>query len=355
MSQTGNWFFALLRFALWGKADGLPESLDEQTIKQFLAEANEQTVIGLMADAINSCGVQFPPTLIPRLVGTTLKAEFANNQINKELAEFAKLEIPDYAVVKGQTIAALYPNPSLRKPGDIDFVVRDYSAARQVLAEKWQIQLPERLIEKELAFVHNNIDYEIHDSLVAFGSGRHQRFWDQLMRQPFVPVQVADSQIYTLEPTRNAAYLFIHIFFHFLREGIGLRQLCDWAIYLHHFRDQINKDELSDILDHLGLSKAFRAFGAILVDYLGLTTFPFPISSKDRRWAEKVLPDILHGGNFGRNIKKSTSSDLAAKFETFRRTLHDLCRYIGLAPTEVILLIPRRLQINISLALARKS
>lgn len=354
MTQTGNWFFALLRFALWGTTDGLPQQLDAETVEDILYEAGDQTVTGLVADALMNSGVQIPPSLIPKLYGTTFKVEMANEQFNNGLKEFVSLGIPDYAVVKGQTIAALYPKPALRKPGDIDFIVRDYALARTILSEKWQVELPERLIEKEFAFVHNGIDYEIHDALIAFGSKRNREYWDNLMQRPFSTVQVADTQVCTLEPTLYAVYVFIHLFFHFLREGIGIRHLCDWAIVLHHYRAQINREELLQILRQLDFHDAYKAFGAILVKYLAVNCFPLPLDDSDFQWAEQVLPDILHGGNFGKNIKRGHSSDFAIKLETFRRTLRVSVRYRKLAPTEINRLVLKLIRVNLKLLFAAK-
>lgn len=347
MTETGNLFLGLIRFALWGEKSAVPEALDADTVEDFLYEAKNQTVLGLMADALCRCGTAIPQEQAFKLFGTIAKLASKNERLNAEIAEFAKLQLPDYAIVKGQTIAALYPNPSLRMPGDVDFFVRDYSSARQILQNQWQIQLPERLIEKEFAFDHGCASYEIHSSLIDMGSRRHQRYWDQLMMRPFATVTIDGTPVPTLEPTLYAVYVFIHLFFHFIREGIGLRHLCDWAVLLHHYREQIDKNELEDMLKNLGFLRAYKAFGAILIDYLGLDWFPLEISEKDRSWTEKVLPDILYGGNFGNGTKKWHSSALGTKFQTFRRTLRATCAYLPLAPVELGLIIPKLLKTNI--------
>lgn len=350
MTETGNTFFALLRFALWGeKSAAIPDEFDAETVEDLLYEAKNQTVLGLMADALSSCGARIPQTQAIRLLGTVMKMADKNARVNAEMARFAELQIPDYAIVKGQTIAALYPTPDLRMPGDVDFFVRDYSAARQILQNQWNVSLPEKLLEKEYSFDNNNVSYEIHDSLLAFGSRKNQRYWDQLMTRPFAYITVGNTRIPTLEPTLYAAYVFIHLFFHFVREGIGIRHFCDWAVLLHHYQKQINAEELTTILKNLGFLDAYRAFGSILVDYLGTKNFPLEIKDKDRKWADKILPHILYGGNFGNNKKSNTSTGLGAKLQTFRRTVSVTCKYLPLAPTEIALTIPRLLRVNLRL------
>ena len=350
MTDTGNTFFALLRFALWGeKSPAIPDEFDGDTVEDLLYEAKNQTVLGLMADALSNCGARIPQTQAIKLLGTVMKMGDKNARMNAEIERFAKLQIPDYAIVKGQTIAALYPNPNLRMPGDVDFFVRDYSVARQIIQNQWNITLPERLLEKEYAFDSNNVSYEIHDSLLDFGSRKNQRYWDQLMTRPFAHVTVGNADIPTLEPTLYAAYVFIHLFFHFVREGIGIRHFCDWAVLLHKYQNQINNEELTSILKNLGFLNAYRAFGAIIVDYLGVNCFHLEINDNDRKWASKILPHILYGGNFGNNKKTNTSTGLGAKLHTFRRAVSVTCTYLPLASKELALTIPRLLRVNLRL------
>jgi len=350
MTDSGNIFFALLRFAIWGeKSAAIPDELNEDTVEDFIFEAKNQTVLGLVADALCNCGTRIPETQMVKLLGSVMKLANKNARINDEIARFARLRIPDYIIVKGQTVAAFYPNPDLRMPGDVDFFVRDYTQARQILQTAWDVRLPEKLIEKEFAFDYNSISYEIHNSLVAFGSRRNQRYWDRLMARPFASVHINGTEIPTLEPTLYAAYVFIHLFFHFVREGIGFRHLCDWAVVLHHYRDQIDNDELVSIMKTLGFLPAYRAFGAIIVDNLGVKDFPLEISEKDRKWANKILPHILYGGNFGNGKKSAQTIGLGSKLQTFRRTLSVCLKFFPLAPAELALTVPRLIKVNVRL------
>ena len=350
MTETGNFFLALLRFALWGeKSPAIPDELDADTVEDLLFEAKNQTVLGLVADALSTCGARIPQTQAIKLFGSVMKLADKNARMNAEIERFANLQIPEYAIVKGQTIAALYPNPDLRMPGDVDFYVRDYSTARQIIQNQWNVTLPEKLLEKEYAFDFNNVSYEIHDSLLAFGSRKNQRYWDQLMTRPFNSITIGRTRIPTLEPTLYAVYVFIHLFFHFVREGIGLRHLCDWAVLLNHYQKNIDAEELTCILKKLGFLDAYRAFGAIIVDYLGARYFPLEINEKDRKWANKILPHILYGGNFGNNNKSNTFTSIGMKIHTFLRGVSVCCKYLPLASTELLLTIPRYLRVNLRL------
>jgi hypothetical protein len=62
--------------------------------------------------------------------------------------------------------------------------------------------------------------------------------WDSLIEKEWQEkyfVEIDGVKVRTLSPTLNAAYVFIHLFFHFIREGVSLRPFCDWAIVLHYY------------------------------------------------------------------------------------------------------------------------
>lgn len=55
-----------------------------------------------------------------------------------------------------------------------------------------------------------------------------------------------------------------------MKVGVGLRQFCDMAVMLHYAKGDIDMCALRADLQTLGMEKAWRACGSILVDYLAL-------------------------------------------------------------------------------------
>lgn len=177
--------------------------------------------------------------------------------------------------------------------------------------------------------------------------------WDNLMEEEWQEkhyVEIDGVKVRTLSPTLNAAFVFIHLFFHFIREGVSLRQLCDWAIVLHHYKDEIDKNKLLDILSQLDMAKSYKAFGSILVDELGLPEDDFPIEIKedDRQWKEKLLKDIFEGGNFGKLHHKAQNS-WQFKIETLQLAIRNTLRYYRLCPSEIGGMIPRLVKGNLKI------
>ena len=349
-------FFALLRSALWDRDEDLPQSLSQKETGNILRMAGEQAVTGLIACAIIKNNINIGKTTPIQLIALSQQIKTTNINLNKEIAEFVRLmnsNDTDYIIVKGQTVAALYREPYTRMPGDIDFYVKDYKGTAETLSKEWHITLPEKLIDKEASFTHNNSLYEIHRNLVNFGSKKHQKYWDELMKKPPYPIDIDGIQVNTFEPTIYAVYVFLHLFFHFIYEGVGLRQLCDWAIMLDAWKDKIDTVKLNDILENLGMKNAYTTFGSILVDNLGLTYFPLPITDKDRARGRKVLKDILRVGNFGKYGRKKKNGKWSYKFETMRLALINSFKYYSLAPTEIRLTIPKLVRLNLKLIASR--
>lgn len=340
--------FKLLRNALWRTEEPIPRELSGKDTGILLRVADEQTVVGLVVDALIRNDVRMPQAWVFEIVGRNAQNKQANQNLNNCLKQLVNLPLKDYVVVKGQTIAAIYPDVSLRMPGDIDFLVHDYDGAKGIIEQEWVVKLPAKLVDREFAFEHGNAIYEIHDNLIIFGCREHQRCWGELMRRPCVYMNVESVQVPALEPTVNAIYVFIHLFFHLLREGVSLRQFCDWAMVLHFYKEAIKREDLLEQLEKLDLIKAYRAFGTVIVDELGLPAdeFPFALNCEDRIWKEKILKDIFKGGNFGK-LNHQAQSSWRFKLETMMVSLRNSFKYYKLCPSEVGWLIPRLVKLNL--------
>lgn len=352
-----NLLFSLLRSALWS------ESLLGEVPKELFAEvmklAQEQTVYGLMFDAISQHSVkgQFDKRLVLEAYAKTEKIKRLNALVDKELKEMVQMfddNGVDYLVVKGQTYSRLYPEPKVRMSGDIDFLIHQpYCDVKEVLEQQFSIKLPEKMIENEVGFKNGGVLFELHIGLRSYAKKKHQKLWDALIAKEWqVPyyVEIDGVKVRTLSPTLNAAYVFIHLFFHFIREGVSLRQLCDWAMVLHHYQNEIDREFLSKLLFDLDLSDAFRAFGTILTDWLGLpdNEFPLPLSDNDRRWQKKILKDIFGGGNFGK-LHHQTHNSWKFKMETLQLMIRNTFRYYHLCPSEIGGMMHRQLKANLKI------
>ena len=343
--------FGLLREALWGTP--FNEMISPEEARRLISMADKQAVAGLVIDMLVRKNVRMEQQTVFEAYGYLEQIKLQNREMNAEVAALARLMADtktEYVIVKGQTLAALYPDTLLRMSGDIDFLVKDYRHAADVIKTHWGIGLPKRLAEKEVSFTHGQALYELHNYLIDFGSSRHKRHWENaLAKSNHTYIIIDGERVNVMEPTLYVAYVFIRLFFHFIHEGIGLRHLCDWAVLIHRYANETDKTRLTEVLQGVGLLKAFKAFGCILIDQLGMTEFPYPLAKKDHRLQQRTLKDILNGGNFGRDNRNVKSVGLKYKAETMWLTITNSIRYCPLAPKEMLLMTYRRVIINFEL------
>ncbi len=356
VKETHNLLYDLLRASLWGMANHISSMLAEQ-FSQVMTLAEEQTVAGFVFDVLKDMQIEGMKDRTPiyQAIGLSENIKQQNDIVNRELAWF--VEKTDKAglqciVMKGQTMATQFSKPELRQSGDIDFLMQQHIGINNVFPDAG---IPDMLNEKEFAFKHNGVTYELHSRLTDFGCKRHQKVWENAVSEEWNQehyVDVNGTKVRTLSPTFNAAYLFVHLFFHLIREGISLRQFCDWAVFLHANHDKIDRRRLTGLMMKMDTLKGYKAFGCILVDKLGLpeAEFPMELDESDRQYEEKILHDVFHGGNFGKKNHCAKSS-LGYKFETLRMTTRNCIRYYKLAPSEMRMMIPKMVGINVKLAL----
>ena len=125
---------------------------------------------------------------------------------------------------------------------------------------------------------------------------------------------------------------------HFLCQGIGLRQLCDYALVLNGVSEQIDEKLLIQILKELSLTRSYRIFGQLCVDYLGLPSEKLMIKTtyKDKHLAHLVMEDCMKGGNFGKEAHKGRNS-FANSISYYRRFCARLIKFGSICPNEAIL------------------
>lgn len=338
----------VLSYSLWGSV--VKDMVSKDDAQELITMAEKQAVSGLIIDALIKMDVRMEQMTLFEAFGYLEQIKKENQRMNHEVAEFARQMAKtgtEYVVVKGQTLAALYPEPLVRMPGDIDFLIKDYQQASKVLTEQWGVELPPQMIEKEVSFTHDNTLYELHTYLIDFGSNKHKRYWERsLAESKPATINIGGEEVKVIEPTLYAVYIFMHLFFHFIKEGIGLRHLCDWAVMMHYYAEVIDKERLRVALQNVGLLKAFLAFGTILVDKLGMKDFPLVLTDKDRKFQKSIQSDIMHSGNFGREKRTVKKAGFKYKLETMLFVVSNCMRYFSLAPKELMLIPYRRFMVN---------
>lgn len=272
-------------------------------------------------------------------------------EVERGIATLVRLmdaeQIP-YALFKGQTLAALYPDPALRSTGDVDFYVppTHFALAEQVIEHRLGVRIDRDESDKHHAFTHEGVLYEIHFMIERFGCARHQRRYGQMVALSLVTrTPSALHGVTGLSLETELVTVVKHIMGHLLTEGVGLRQLCDLAMLCHRRHRDYDATELAQALGSVGYLRSFRALGATLVRHLRLpeAEFPLPLAAADYRWADRIMGEVMGAGNFGRKRRKTRDAGLRRSAETARVFLSAVLRFFPLAPAETLGIVPWRL------------
>lgn len=312
MNLEREQFLALLRAGLWGRPTALPPTGKPTRWDDIIGMASRQTVIGLVADAITHLPEADRPDgrRIAQLQALVVRNHQAHQRLNRQLIETVNL-FRDHGIrpilLKGQGVARLYPNPLLRQCGDIDLYIgpEDYGKARDLIERHYGKDPRNHESLKHYHAHHQGLSIELHRVAERLANPIYDhRFqaWTRRYLHDTAPtlVEINGTAIEVPHPLFNALYLFHHAWHHFISSGIGLRQLCDWSLCLHTYRETIDHERLRADLKALGLIRPWRLFAHIAVVRLGLPEAECPLySDRYARQAEKALDMIMHSGNFG--------------------------------------------------------
>lgn len=141
-------------------------------------------------------------------------------------------------IIKGFSLAVLYPQPDLRECGDIDiYSGKDYAAVNACL-NKHGLHIG----RADGHHVHINIDgisvehhFALHNSRVKNGMEGPVEVLQQLATTKRRPTML--SGICFPNPTFTALFTAWHAHKHFLAEKIELRHVIDWALALKQLSD----------------------------------------------------------------------------------------------------------------------
>ena len=351
--STQDLFLSLLRCALWGSEQDVDVvNFSRKDLGSVVKMAKSQTVLGLIAHELMT-RKEFADLLgsdsRERLTMMVQENFFTYQRLNAVLLTIV-LELRKHGIdpilLKGQGISKYYPIPELRQCGDIDIYVgqENFEKACDVIGamstpEDHQGDIP------SLKHYHTRIGHafiEIHRYTDVYWPKRYDRVYQEIsdagMHSDPVPLDFGGVPVLSPSVDFNVFFIFNHFWHHFIADGVGLRQMCDWVRLLHVNHGKINLDYLSDVLCKMKLMKEWQVFGYIAVNTLGLPADEMPFyDPKYKKVAEKVLELIMLEGNFGKeNMKeyKRPKGYVAGKWYSFKKRFGRNFRVLRIFPKE---------------------
>lgn len=305
-----------------------------------LEEAKRHKVTALLYPAIRSMdGV--PEIVFNKVCGTAITVAAASEAMLKEQRRILDLleahQIP-CAILKGTSVAYLYPHPELRTIGDIDILVDEDKLDYTCSIMQEHEFAPTYTAEKHLCLQKGAVWVEMHRMVSVFPENEKGRFTKQYMTDALRHMQTAEIDGIRF-PMLSGSYqiisLLAHMEQHLATSGIGLRQVCDWAVTVHVHRDDFSEETLS-LLERCGLLRFARIMTRLCERYLGLPPCPWTADAP-AALVDAMLSDVLEGGNFQAQHEKrpfadvlTDAYDVAGKGKTslFRNYIRYLKKYL---------------------------
>lgn len=212
------------------------------------------------------------------------------------------------AVLKGTAAAMYYPVPRYRSMGDIDFLVReeDYRKAFELLLTSgYALAEPEDSEDYHYALEKDGIVFELHRRLAKLPKDAAGNF---LMEQVHAGLAHAERRrlegygFPVLPWLPNGLVLLQHIRQH-LRDGLGLRQIIDWMMYVDRELDDGKYPLFREALRQTRLEPLALHATRMCQMYLGLREEGISWCASARQETCRALMEyIMEQGNFGRKV-----------------------------------------------------
>lgn len=349
MDRQHEILLAIVRCALWGTSPSVTSAPDWSVILKL---AEQQTLTGLVAEAVPHLPSEYQPPASDRvkLQSKVMRIYQSHALLNRKVAqtnEFLRSNGIRTVLFKGQGIALNYPNPLSRQCGDIDLYVgqEQFLKAMDILEPDKEHDASKYAHLKHFNTESDGVDIEIHriaEILPGIGQDRRFQQWtvSQLTGPDLQKAEIGGSVVSLPPVDFNALYIMNHAWHHFMTGGIGLRQLCDWSIFLHRYHDRIDTGKLKENLKSFGLTRAWQIFASVAVRYLGLPPEECPLyNGRYDNKADKVLEVIWREGNFGKHSDSRKTprpeGHFAGKFHSFRLNTSRIINIMSISPADV--------------------
>ena len=349
LTQEQKAFFYLVKAGMYGETDPNMESvfpLSERSWEAVLLLARQQTVVGLVYRGLDVLPDEWLPSMrvMAVFMACADRVEKANAKMNKTIVKLWRhFEEKGITAVlqKGQGLAQMYPDPALRECGDIDIYFPDnVENPLEGIADANCEKRP----DGSVFYTVDGIVVEQHNHLLDIASPLRQKFIKKLIADKgFETVRVGGEDcvdVLVPAPEVNLLLISSHILKHILGVGIGLRQICDYAIARRYYANRVDSAEMQSIYRKAGIAKWNDCLDRFLDSARNDSEDCHLDRAKrvERSKNSNILLDIiLKGGNFGsftEGRKNATKSRVSRKLHTLRSFCGNIRLAFRFAPGE---------------------
>jgi len=334
-------FFELLRVAV-GQQDCLSHTPTAYEWRELYEMAEKQAVLGICFHGVERLHGQKqtpPQDLLFEWIGITEYIKQKNVSLDKQCEELQTMlkEVGiRSSVLKGQGIAWYYGElANLRQPGDIDIYV-DCGRDRALQFAHGNGQ---KNVDWDYKHLHLKIwddtEVEMHyhvEVLLNLWKNRKLQKWfkEQNAQVHGSQFMVNGYPVTTPAIEFNVFYILLHIYRHFLYEGVGLRQIVDYYMVLRKVQElkDLRVQEYLDAVGEFGMKRFARGLMWVMHEALGMPR-EWMLWEPDEKEGRYILELVMAGGNFGHHDKRLShgKGKMRAVMAILKHNVHLLGHY----------------------------
>ena len=338
-------FFELLQIALGNRIRLSRVPTPEDWIGVY-DESERQAVTGILLQGIERLPAEQRPSqeILLQWIGVGQMIEQQNHLMDGRCIELLR-RLNDAglygSILKGQGVALLYDKElrPLRQSGDIDVYVS--CGIRKTLAFAKSQGLKD--VEWDYKHLHLNLwddtEVEMHyrvEVLLNLWKNRKLQKWfqkhqDEVQGSRF---KVQDGEIVTPTVEFNVFYILLHIYRHFLYEGVGMRQIVDYYFVLKAVnRDKLDVGYSLETVSKFGMERFAKGLMWVMQQALGMPK-DWALWKPNEKEGKYILDEVMAGGNFGHHDKRLTHG--GSKWNTVKQVCRHNWHLLSHYPADVI-------------------
>ncbi len=202
-------------------------------------------------------------------------------------------------VMKGQANALLYPKPNHRNVGDIDcYLFEDYAKGNDI-ARKMGIDVDEGWY-KHSVFNYRGETFENHQYFVHTREGKRSKLLEKELEEALKVNEwryLPNSSVLLPPVQWNAMFLTYHACAHFLSEGLKLKQILDWTMFLKAHQNDVNWKDFYAFCERHHLKRFADVVTAISVECFGLKIVNNEIVTVSP-YVDRIMHSTLHDNEY---------------------------------------------------------
>ncbi len=207
--------------------------------------------------------------------------------------------------LKGLAYSTYYPITNHRECGDFDCYLYDDYAKGNAIARELGAKIDESMY-KHSEMIYRKVMIENHRFIVAVRGGKKMKELHNLLdniARTEPRTSIFDTKIEMPSPMFNALFMVHHALTHFLSEGIRLRHILDWALFIKSEQDSFDWERFYALCEEYEMRAFVDCMTAIVVENLGVeVTNPHIVAQSP--YAERVLSSIINDDSaiFSQNV-----------------------------------------------------